>query len=177
MKFLQKYQTAIIIASILLLAFALRVYNLSNNPPGFFADEASIGYNAYTIFHFGTDEYGSSLPFFFKAFGEYKNPVETYSTVPFVALFGLNEFAVRLPSVLYGLLGIIAVYFLATVLFQTYHYHKLIGYLTSFLLAISPWHIHFSRSSLEGLTAYVAFTILASYFFLKVQKQPKKTIP
>lgn len=174
MQILQKYQTAIILSCILLLAFVLRVYNLSNNPPGFFADEASIGCNAYTILHFGTDEYGTPFPFFFKAFGEYKNPIETYSTVPFVALFGLNEFAVRLPAVLYGLLGVIAIFFLATALFHQYHYRNLIGYLAALFLAISAWHIQFSRSALEGLTAYVAFTILACYFFLKAQSRPSR---
>lgn len=171
---LQKYQTAFILLCILLFAFLLRGYNLSNNPPGFFADEASIGYNAYTILHFGTDEYGTPFPFFFKAFGEYKNPVQTYSTVPFIALFGLNEFAARLPSVLYGLLGILAIYLLATSLFHEERYRTLIGYLAALFLAISPWHIQFSRSSLEGLAAYVAFTMLACYFFLKAQSHPKK---
>ena len=169
----QNNVTKLLLTATLLLGLLLRTYQLSDNPPGFFADEASIGYNAYTILHSGTDEYGTAYPFFFRAFGEYKNPIQTYSTVPFVALFGLNEFAVRLPSVLYGLLGIIAIFLLAKQLFHRYKYTVPIALLAAFFLTISPWHIHFSRTSLEGLAAYVAFTTLGTYFFLRAQAQAK----
>ena len=56
-------------------AIALYVAGVPGNPPGFFVDESSIAYNAYTISQHGVDEYGTSWPLFFRAFGEYKNPV------------------------------------------------------------------------------------------------------
>lgn len=88
-------RTTTALVCIVILGFTIRIWNLSEIPAGFFADEASIGYNAYTMLTKGTDEYGSNYPLFFRAFGEYKSPVQIYATIPFVALFGLNEFSVR----------------------------------------------------------------------------------
>lgn len=156
---------------ILTVAAFLRLHRLKDNPAGFFCDEASIGYNAYSILTTGKDEWGKKFPLFFKAFGEYKNPVMTYSSVPFVLFFGLNEFSVRLVSVFYGLLSILAIYLLATIFFN----HQ-IGLISSFFLAISPWHIHFSRVSLEGLTPFVFFTTLATYFWFKFLRYPNRLL-
>lgn len=163
----------VILFLIIILGFAVRVYKLSDIPHGFFADEASIGYNAYTILTKGTDEYGTQFPVFFRAFGEYKSPVQIYSTVPFIDIFGLNEFSVRLPSVVFGTLAIIAIFLLTKELFKQNKHSKFIGLIASFFLSISPWDIHFSRVSLEGLTAFVFFTTIGLYFFLKIQKNKK----
>jgi len=153
---------------IVLLGSILRIYKLGSIPNGFFCDEASIGYNSYSLLSKGVDEWGKAWPIFFKAFGEFKGPIMIYSTIPFVYLFGLNQFSVRLVSVIYGIVTIIAIYFLAKQLFN-----RQIGILSAFFLAISPWHIHFSRVSLEGLTPFVFFTILATYFWLKFIKDKK----
>lgn len=152
---------------ILILASFLRLYHLKDNPAGFFCDEASIGYNAYSILTTSRDEWGKKFPLFFKAFGEYKNPVMTYSSIPFIWFFGLNEFSVRLTSVFYGLLSLFAIYFLSSVLFNPQ-----IALISSLFLAISPWHIHFSRVCLEGLTPFVFFTTLATYFWVKFIHRP-----
>jgi 4-amino-4-deoxy-L-arabinose transferase-like glycosyltransferase len=151
----------IILILILLFGCFLRIYQLNNNPYGFFCDEASIGYNAYSLLKTGTDEYGTKWPLFFKAFGEYKSPVMTYATIPFVAAFGMNEFSVRLSSAIWGIIGIYAIYILAGVLFN-----KKIGLLSALFLAVSPWHIHLSRVSLEGLMSYVSFTIFGVSFWV-----------
>ena len=70
---------------------------------GSYVDESSIGYNAYSILITGADEHGAKLPLFFKAFGEYKNPLFIYSVVPLIQLFGLSLWTVRLVAALYGL--------------------------------------------------------------------------
>ena len=57
----------------------------------------------------GRDEHGELFPIYFKAFGEYKNPVFIYACVPVIGLFGPEVFAVRLTSVLFGSLTVIAV--------------------------------------------------------------------
>lgn len=137
---------------ILLIGFSVRIWNLDKNPAGFFCDEASIGYNAYSILKTGKDEWGVSYPLLFRAFNSYKDPVFIYSTVPFIKIFGLNEFAVRLASLFYGTLAIVTIFFLAKEIFN-----KTIGLLSALFLAISPWHIHFSR---------VAFELISSTFWL-----------
>jgi len=106
-----KYRFIIGFCLIVGLALFLRLYQLGANPAGFFCDEASIGYNAYSILTTGKDEYGKSFPLFFQAFGEYKNPLDIYSTLPLVAAFGLNEFSVRLESVFFSILTVIAFYY------------------------------------------------------------------
>src|SRR5579859_5044425 len=108
MKLLQKKW--VIILLILLVATFLRIYNLSSNPPGLTPDEASLGYNAYSILKTGRDEYGTLLPVIFKSFGDYKPGLYVYLAIPSVATFGLNEFAVRLPSVIGGVMTVYLVY-------------------------------------------------------------------
>lgn len=157
------------LVAIIFIAFAVRAYRLVDIPSGFFADEASIGYNAYTILTRGMDEYGTPHPLFFRAFGEFKSPVEIYSTIPFIAIFGLNEFSVRFPSVIFGTATIIAIYFLTKELFLKHENKKIIALIATLFLAISPWHIHFSKAPFEGFMPYILFTIIGLYFFLKSQ--------
>lgn len=161
----------LVIIAVIILAFFIRIYNLTDVPYGFHADEASIGYNAYTILTKGTDEYGTPFPVFFKSFGEYKSPVQIYSTVPLVALFGLNEFSTRLTSVIYALLSIIVAYFLTIELFKSEKQSTLMGLFTIFFLAISPWHIQFSRVAYE-LIPFLFYTELGLLIFLKAQSRP-----
>ena len=151
---------------VFLIGFLLRVINLDNNPLGFFCDEASIGYNAYSLLKTGKDEFGNSWPIFFRAFGEYKNPILIYSAIIPVRFLGLNEKAVRLTSAFYGVLTILAVYFLARQLEG-----RKTGFWSAFLLAISPWHIHFSRTALEGLMPFVFFTTTGAYFWLTYRQK------
>jgi 4-amino-4-deoxy-L-arabinose transferase-like glycosyltransferase len=165
LKFFFQHKSTSLLILIIIFAFFLRFYKLGDIPFGFFCDEASVGYNAYSLLKHGTDEWGTSWPVFFKAFGEFKGPVMIYSSVPIVSFLGLNEFSVRLVSVIYGVATIFVVYLLVKQLFN-----QSIALLSSFFLAISPWHIHFSRVSLEGLTPFVFFTVLASYFWLKFLK-------
>src|SRR3989338_10517008 len=90
-----------------------RLYKINEIPVSVYWDEASIGYNAYSIAQDGKDEWGEFLPLHFRAFGEFKLPVYIYTTAASVKLFGLNAFAVRLPSVIFSLGIVILTYFLA----------------------------------------------------------------
>ena len=92
---------------ILIIAVLLRIWNLSHNPAGFFVDEASTGLNAYKILTTGKDTHDKPFPVIFEAVGDYRDPVLIYSAVPFIALFGLNEFSVRLVSAFYGIAAVI----------------------------------------------------------------------
>src|SRR3989338_3538011 len=102
-----------LLAIICLLFLLTRFYKIGDIPPSVYWDEASIGYNAYSISRDGKDEWGDFLPLHFRAFGEFKLPVYIYSVVPFVKMFGLNEFSVRAPSVLFSLGVLILTFFLA----------------------------------------------------------------
>ena len=93
----------LIFAFVLFLFLVSRIYKITGIPVSVYWDEASIGYNAYSIATDLKDEWGDKLPLHFRAFGEFKLPVYIYSVAVFVKAIGLNEHAVRLPAVLYSL--------------------------------------------------------------------------
>jgi 4-amino-4-deoxy-L-arabinose transferase-like glycosyltransferase len=173
-----------IIFTILILAAVLRFYNLGSNPPSLYWDEVSLGYNAYSILTTGRDEHGEFLPLTrFIAFGDYKPAGYIYATVPSIAIFGLNEFAIRFPSALAGTLTVLVTYFLVKELFKEKKWTMDNGKwkislpaLSAFLLAVSPWHLQFSRGAFEANLA-TFFGVTAIYFFLKGIKQGKFLIP
>lgn len=151
-----------ILAFITLLAFAFRIYRVNSYPPLLW-DEAAIGYNAYSILKTGRDEHGTFLPLIFKSFGDYKPGVYIYLTVPFVALFGLNPLAVRLPSVIVGSLIPLFLYLLIKSISPKSEKQAI---LAALLIAFNPWNLHFSRGAWE--TNLLTFElILASFLFIK----------
>ncbi len=160
---MKRLYIVILVAGIILFAIILRFWQLGAVPVSPDWDEASLGYNAYSILKTGRDEYGSFLPLSFRSFDDYKPPLYVYLTVPSVAVFGLSVFAVRFPSAVMGVLAVLGTYFLVKELFKKSDYLPL---LSAAFLAISPWHIQFSRIAFEaniGLT----MNIWASYFFLR----------
>lgn len=161
MKPVQKFLFILII----ILASFLRLYKLSTIPPGINRDEGSIGYTAYSLLKTGKDEYGRVLPLSFESFGDWKLPLYIYTTIPFVKIFGLTELAVRLPSALSGILTVASVFFLTKILFANIP----LALLSSFILAVMPWHIHISRVESESDIA-ILFSTIATILFLKAIK-------
>lgn len=140
-----------ILIGILSLAAFLRLWQLGVVPVSPDWDEAALGYNAYSILKTGRDEYGTFLPRALRSFDDYKPPLYTYLIIPSIAAFGLNTWSVRLPSAIMGILAILGTYFLVFKLFNK----STIAQLSALLLAISPWHLQFSRIAFEanvGLT-------------------------
>lgn len=159
----QKYKNMAnkILFLILLLFVTTRLYQIQTIPASVYWDEASIGVNAYSILTSAKDEWGDFLPVHFRAFGEFKLPVYIYSTAITVGVFGLNEFAVRLPAVIFSLGSLILIYLIAGKIFN----NKLISLFTTFYFTISPWYFLFSRTGYE-LTAGIFFYLLGIYFLL-----------
>jgi len=147
----------------------LRLWQLEKYPSGFTADEAAQGYTAYSILKTGKDEWGVKFPLSPRSFGDFKPPLQTYLMIPSIALFGLNEFAIRLPNAVMGSLAIFGIFLLAKELFNDY----LIGMFSAGLLAFSPWHIPLSRGAFEAnLTVF--FISFGAYFLLKAMKRKSK---
>lgn len=149
-------------------ATILRTWDIVANPPGFFADEASIGYNAYSILHSGKDEHGAVMPLFFKAFGEYKLAVGVYAVVPAIALLGMTELAVRLPSAIMGVLTVAALFLLVREVTRD----DLTALLSAAVLAVLPWHIHYNRTGFDNISGHVLFLVLGLYFFVLGTRRP-----
>lgn len=148
----------IVLTVILLLAAFLRFTGVDRYPVGFTPDEASFGYDAYSLLKTGKDQWGQSWPLVLRSFGDFKSPLYTYLTIPSVAVFGLNEFAVRLPNALIGVLAVLTTYLLVCELFKQ-KFETGYGNLALFaalLLAVSPWHVSLSRGAFEAnLTTFL----------------------
>lgn len=157
-----KLYKKILLILIILLGFLIRTYKLNDLPYGLLPDEASIGYNAYSILKTAKDEHGVFMPITFKAFGDQKLPLYIYLTVPFIKIFGLSNFSVRILSAISGTLLIFIIFKLLRLLkFNIY-----ISILGSFITAISPWMIILSRFSYESNVALLFF-LSGIYFLIK----------
>lgn len=152
-----------LIIAILVLASILRLVSLDKFPSGFNADEAALGYNAYSLIETGKDEHGESWPLVFRSFDDYKPPLYVYLTIPFVKIFGLNVYSVRLPSAIAGILSVWLIYLVSIKLFKD---KKYLPEISAFILATSPWHLHFSRGAWE-VNISTFLILLGFHFYLK----------
>jgi 4-amino-4-deoxy-L-arabinose transferase-like glycosyltransferase len=152
---------------IIFLASFLRLWNLGQNPPSLTWDEAAWGYNAYSLGINGKDEFGRFLPpNYLESFGDFKPPMYAYLDIIPVKLFGLNEFAVRFPSAISGILAVLVTFFLVRNIFYKSKYANQYAIVSSFFLAISPWHILLSRGAFEANVASL-FIIFGVFAFLE----------
>lgn len=156
---------------VLVLGVYARFYMFGSVPGDINQDEAFAGYNAFTLLHHAADSYGYRLPVYLTAWGSGMNALESYLMIPFVAVFGLHVWAIRLPMVLVGLLSLVAVYFMVR---RFYNEKTAVG--AMLLLAISPWHVMLSRWALESNMA-PGFVLFGMFFFVKGMSKPKFLIP
>lgn len=156
-----------LLIAILLLAAVLRLWKISSFPAGLNADEAALGYNAYSLLLTGKDEHGHILPVNLESFGDFKPSGYSYLLIPVIKIFGLTEFAVRFPSAFSGVLAVFLIYLLVRELITDN-----CALITATVLALSPWHLHFSRGAWE---VNISTTLLMSaiVFFMKWLKSNK----
>jgi len=159
---------------ILVLAAFLYFYKLDSIPNGLYVDEATTGYNAYSLLKTGNDEYGKAIPIAMRFFGSYSPPLYTYLTIPVVALKSLTVFATRFISAISGVLSVLIFFLLLESLnISKSKYTLLLG---TFLFAISPWLIFYSRAGYELGLDYFFFSTSVFIFWLAI-KNPKFLIP
>ena len=174
-KFIQHKQYFFLFLIIFLGAF-LRLYKVSAVPPGLYIDEISIAYNANEILTKGVDQYNVKDPLWFKAFGEYKMPVYIYLMAGSIAVFGRNDFAVRFPSIASGILTLLIFYFLVEGLAKLTKKNLpfspgQIAIVAILMLAVSTWHIQFSRAGFEATTALCLYLLGLLFAVKSYQKQ------
>lgn len=149
---------------IVLLGFLLRFYNLGQVPAALHRDEAFLGYNAYSLLKTSMDMNGNFLPLHLASF-IYSPAGYSYLSIPFIAIFDLSSFSLRFASAFFGSLTVIATFFLTMELFYKFKSKTWLSLLSSFFLAISPWHINLSRTATES-TVVVFFISLATFLYL-----------
>ncbi|HEY6377773.1 MAG TPA: phospholipid carrier-dependent glycosyltransferase [Candidatus Dormibacteraeota bacterium] len=133
---------------------ALKLFGLGTAPPGLYNDEASVGYNAWTLAHHGVDEHGASHPLFFEAFGEYKNPVYIYALAPLTWVLPLTPAVERLPAALFGLATVVLVGLLAWELTR----QRWVAVVALVMAAVTPWLAVESRVGFEQVTMVMTLT-------------------
>ena len=167
-----------LLVAIVLIAALLRLPGLGENPPGPFCDEAAIATTAYSLGTTGRDLSGRSFPLYaeqraFERWGEphiVTQPVYQYFAIPFVVLGGLDAQSLRLASALLGILAIPATFLLAAALFD-----RRVALVAAAALAISPWHLHFSRVGFEAI-ALPALLATSTWLLLWGLSRPRSAI-
>jgi 4-amino-4-deoxy-L-arabinose transferase-like glycosyltransferase len=154
---------------------------LEKTPNGFYVDEALPGYNAYSVLKTGKDEWGKVFPIVFRFFRLYNPPLFVYLNVISVYFFGLNVFAIRFTSVIFGFMSVFVFY--ALIRSSKLIKSKIILFWSVALFSITPWLVFYSRIGFEVVLAYFLFTfgiylfwryldkgkgLIISYFFLSI---------
>jgi len=170
----------LILFLILAAASFLRLWSLDKMPPGLYPDEAMNGNNALEAFETGD----------FKMFYPENNGREglfiNIQAIS-VAIFGNKPWALRLVSSVFGVLTVLGTYFLAIQLFalkqpqiqnskfkikndnlkfKSLERNEVIALIASFFLAVSFWHINFSRIGFRAIMAPF-FLVWGFYLLLK----------
>lgn len=164
---MKKYYWASFLA-VIVIATIVRFYKLGEVPAGMTWDEAAIGYNGFAIRETGRDEWLKILPISFQSFGDYKAPFAIYLNGFFTLLLGMNLWSVRFPFAFTGVMAVVGLGLLSKELWasyapKSYFSPEAASVLGMSLLALSPWHIHFSRVGFESGLA-LAEIIWATYF-------------
>lgn len=157
----------LILAAIVVLGFALRLYGLDQN--SLYGDELTLVYDTYSILKTGHDQNGIFLPLTFKM-AEGRPAGYVYFSIPFVAVLGPSVLAARLLSAFSGV-GIIILLF-------TIGKHLLnekIGLIAALLAAVSPWDINLSHGGFETHFALL-LTLIGVALFLKAKAKPYKLV-
>lgn len=146
--------TLFILACILAFAGIMRVYQLATLPATLNRDEAALAYNALLLQQAGKDEWGRAWPIALESFGDYKLPGYPYILVIFFQLFGVNDFAVRLPSALAGtiLVGLSYIFARRVLLLES-----VTSLLVAAGVAIQPVFFFYSRMAWEANVGLMFF--------------------
>ena len=135
-----------------------RFYHITETPPGLYPDEAMNGTNALQALESGN----------FRAYYVDNNGREgLFINLQALAIWflGNEAWVLRAVSAFFGVLAVLAIYFLARELFRNSR-GEIIALLSSFFLATSYWHITLSRIGFRAITT-PAFSILAFYFLFR----------
>lgn len=161
--FKDKKKTCFLLGIIFVVALFLRFFNLSSFPVGFHQDEASLGYNGYSLLLTGRDDNNKPWPLYIDVFGDNRPSGYHYLTILPIKFFGLNEFATRFPGALFGSLTVFVFFLLTMSIFQ----NKKLALLSALLIAIAPWHVVLSRASAEAIIALffiiLGFSLIMMY--------------
>ncbi len=153
----KKYKILIILLIVLGIACFFRLWQLNNIPPGLYPDEAINGNEAIS---------GPGMVFYPENNGREGLFINLIALS--FSIFGVSIFSIRIVPAIIGILTVLGLYLLTQEIFQNTKYKilntKYIALLSSFFLAVSFWHVNFSR--IEFRAILVPFLLTFGFYFL-----------
>ncbi len=137
----------VIVLGLFAVAAFLRVYEIAAIPPGLYYDEAYHGVDALEVLRTG------QWPIYFPH-NSGREPLFLWLITLLVAWLGPTVLAIRLPAVLVGLATVPATYLLVRVMFAGEGRRRSVALATlaTAWLAVSHWHVHFSRMGFRAIS-------------------------
>ena len=156
------------------LLISLHLWQLADIPHGLYLDETSIGVNAAAIAQNGHDEHGYKWPLYFKAFGEYKNPIYIYATALIFKFGGLSDFTLRLAGPLFLALALVGTIYLSRLLWPK---EPIIVIYLVLSVGLVPWFWPMSRIAFETISQLPAWiwTLVWLHIAYERDKETKQT--
>jgi len=139
-------------------------------PTAYYWDEAAILLDSKCVAETGFDVH--HRPWYqviYPSYGDYKLPFYIWMSALSVKIYGVNDWVIRLPNVVMGLLTIIVGGLLAKELVDR-HQSQVAQLMTMLVLTLTPWSLMFSRTGFEGYSGQ-ALLALSIYLLLKSRKK------
>ncbi len=142
---------------IILIACFFRLYKLESIPPGLYPDVAVNGNNALDSIK------NNNFKVFYPDNNGREGLIMWLDALAFM-LFRPSVWALKIFCAITGILTVLGTYLLAKQLFKNvYKHYEAIALLSSFFIAISFWHVNFSRIGFRAIM--VPFFIVYSVYF------------
>lgn len=164
--FFRRHFQVIAILAVIAGSGILYARELTTNPAGFYVDESSIAYNAHLIAQTGRDEHGEAWPLYFRAFGDYKNPVYVYLLA---GIFKLTGPSILVARALSAFLGFGAVLLIGLLTWRLTRRRSAALVMTMTALS-TPWLFELSRVVVE----VALYPLLIGVLLLVVQRVAEK---
>ncbi len=169
---MKKIKLLFFLALIIGVAFAVRIWRVTEAPATVNWDEAAVGYNAYSLLKTGKDEFGKAFPVSLRSFDDYKPALYSYLSVIPTAVLSPGELSVRLTSVLSGTILVFSVLYITSKLTGNIRP----GILAGLFVAVSPWAIHFSRIAFEANLGVAIYFLAIAVFVMSLKNHRAYTV-
>ena len=146
---------------ILIIGILIRIVGITDMPNALNCDEASAGYEAFSLLNYRIDRNGNHNPSFLVAWGSGQNALLTYLIIPLIKIFGLKTIAIRLPMAILGCVSLVILYLLLRKISN-----KKLAIIGLAFFAICPWHIMKSRWGLES-NLFPDLILIFAYMLIK----------
>jgi len=156
--------------AVIVFVFAIYVFGIWENPPGFYVDESALSYNAYLVSQTGAGEFGPKFPLYFQiytgGFTQWSNPTHIYILAAAFKIFGPGIVTARLVAAFFVFCACILIGFLA----RRISGRDIIGVIVGSVALLTPWWFEVGRLVLECFI-YPLATVLLLWSVYRVSKK------